>query len=82
MKTSQLMKVLAGAAAGAMLWCGAAAAESSRDAQCPDAGSGVSLCGKVGTALHACVQDRTCSKKAAPKKRGKGGMGFLTRLFI
>lgn len=82
MTTNQLTKVLAGAAAGAMLWCGAAVAESNRTEECRNASSGVSLCGKVGTALHACVQDKTCGKQAAPKKRGKRGMGFLSRLFI
>lgn len=84
MRTIQMAKLLAGVAVCGLLWAGAARAEQAGPARadCPGAAPGVSLCGKVGTALHACVRDRTCEKKPAARKRSKGGLGFLSRLFI
>lgn len=84
MQTNQMTKVLAGAAMCVVLWTDTAGAGevSPAGAGCPGSAPGLSLCGKVGTALHTCVQERSCDKRAAPRKRSKGGLGFLSRLFI
>jgi hypothetical protein len=68
---------------GVLLCAGAYAGEEQAKAKdCANAPTGLSLCGKSGGTLHACVRSKSCDKQAAQKKRGKGGLGFLSRLFI
>lgn len=58
-------------------------AEGKDSGKCPYAGPGVSLCARIATALHHCVKENPCkAKPVAKKKGGKGGLGFLSRLFI
>ena len=83
MRTNQFSKVIAAVVLCGGLWSGAVLAGGAKaGADCPSPTPGLSLCGKVETALSTCVQERTCEKKAGKKKRGKGGLGFLSRLFI
>lgn len=83
MQKNQFPKVIATMVLCGGLWSGAVLAGGAKaGSDCARPTPGVSLCGKVDTALSTCVQDRACEKKAGKKKRGKGGFGFLSRLFI